>query len=45
MENAAPVVRQQQEYVQDVEPGGRHAEEVDGDQALDVVFEERALGL
>jgi hypothetical protein len=37
VENPAPVVCQHQEHVQDLEPDGWHGEEVDRDQALEMV--------
>jgi hypothetical protein len=34
----APVVRQHQEHVEDLEPDGRHRKEVDGNHGLDKGF-------
>jgi len=42
VEDPAALVGQYKEYVQDLKPDGRHREEIDGHQALDVIFEEGA---
>jgi hypothetical protein len=45
MEYPAPVVSKHQERVQDLKPDGRHGEEIDGHQALELIVEERPPGL
>ena len=45
VEDPAALVGQHQEYVQDLEPDGRHGEEVDRDHGLEVILEEGAPGL
>ncbi len=39
--DTAPVMTEHEEHEQRAEPDGRHREEVDGDQALEVIVEER----
>ena len=39
--DTAPVVGEHEEHEQNAEPDGGHREEVDGDQALEVIVEER----
>jgi hypothetical protein len=38
-------VGEHQEHVQDLEPDGRHGEEIDGCRALEVILKERAPSL
>jgi len=45
VENPAPVVCQHQEHVQDLKPDGWHGEEVDRDQALEMISEKRPPSL
>ena len=40
VENVLTLVGQHQKDIQDMKPDRRHGEEVDGDKAFDVVFEE-----
>jgi hypothetical protein len=43
--NATPLVRQHQKHVQDLKPNGRHSEEVYGNEALEMILQERSPGL
>ena len=45
MHDSSALVRQHQKHVQDLEPDGRHGEEVDRHHALQVIVEERPPGL
>jgi hypothetical protein len=45
VENPAPVVCQNKEHVQDLKPDGGHGEEVDRDQALEMVDQKRPPSL
>jgi hypothetical protein len=38
--NATPFVRQHEEHVQDLKPDGRDTEEVDGNEALEVILQD-----
>jgi len=42
VQDAAAIMGEHEEHVQDLKPDRWHGEEVDGDKALGVVFEERA---
>src|SRR5260370_42596299 len=45
MHDSSAPMRQHQKHVEDLEPDGRHGEEVDRHHALQVIVEERPLGL
>ena len=45
MQNATPVMSQNQKHVEDLETDSGHGEEVDGDQLLGVILQECAPGL
>src|SRR6266481_821354 len=45
VQNATPVMGQYQEHVKNLETDGGHSKEVDRDQLLDVILQERAPGL
>jgi hypothetical protein len=45
VKNAAPVMGQHQKHVKNLETKGGDSEEVDGDQLLGVILQERALSL
>ena len=45
VKNATTIVGQYQEHVKDLEAYGRHGEEIDGNQLLDVILQECAPGL
>src|SRR4030088_328307 len=45
MQNSAAVMREHQKHVQDLKPDGRHGEEVERHDALQVIVEERPPGL
>jgi len=45
VDNAPPLMRQHEEHIQDLKPNGRHREEVNRDEVLEVILEERAPDL
>jgi len=42
---APPVVRQHEEDIQDLTANGRHGEEINGNQAVQMIVQERSPGL
>ena len=45
VENAPAIVGQDQKHVQNLKPDRRHREEVDGNQTLEMIFQEGSPGL
>lgn len=45
MNYAPPVVRQHEEDIQDLTANGRHGEEINGNQAVQMIVQERSPGL